>query len=201
MHASLAGDLNPVVNVSWEDAVEYCNWLSAQEGLTPVYETKFQRWQQVKPTPDGYRLPTEAEWVWAIRYQGRASATTFPWGWQNAAANEIAEISPENPQMPWCHPYCRAMTTASLLTAPVGTFTANALGIFDGGGNVAEWVQDYYSVPTPGKTEPVMNPQGPVSGSNRVIRGSSWMHSGIMELRLGYRDFGNGPPAWTLAFA
>ncbi len=78
-------------------------------------------------------------------------------------------------------------------TAPTGSFAANALGIFDGGGNVAEWVQDYYSVPTPGKTEPIIDPQGPVRGSNRVIRGSSWMDSGIMELRLGYRDFGNGP--------
>ena len=76
-------------------------------------------------------------------------------------------------------------------TAPVGSFAANALGIYDGGGNVAEWVQDYYSVPTPGKTEPVSDPGGPARGSNRVIRGSGWMHSGILELRLGYRAFGS----------
>ena len=46
-----AGDLNPVVNVTWEDAVDYCNWLSAQEGLTPAYEKVFERWQPIKPTP------------------------------------------------------------------------------------------------------------------------------------------------------
>ena len=76
-------------------------------------------------------------------------------------------------------------------SAPVGTFPANALGIYDGGGNVAEWAQDYYSVPTPGQTKPISDPQGPQRGANRVIRGSSWMHAGIMELRMGYRDFGN----------
>ncbi|RLA32547.1 MAG: hypothetical protein DRR11_07945 [Gammaproteobacteria bacterium] len=192
LHASLAGDLNPVVNVSWEDAVEYCNWLSAQEGLTPVYETKFQRWQQVKPTPDGYRLPTEAEWAWAIRYQGRATAMTFPWGGRMPPRRDSGNFAGKsaNALVPSILP---GYDDGFASTAPVGTFTANALGIFDGGGNVAEWVQDYYSVPTPGKTEPIMDPQGPVRGSNRVIRGSSWMDSGIMELRLGYRDFGNGP--------
>jgi formylglycine-generating enzyme required for sulfatase activity len=76
-------------------------------------------------------------------------------------------------------------------TAPAGTFPANALGIFDGGGNVAEWVQDYYSVPTPGRTEPVEDYRGAVRGSKRVIRGSSWMHAGVMQLRLGYRSFGD----------
>lgn len=80
-------------------------------------------------------------------------------------------------------------------TAPVGTFAPNALGIYDGGGNVAEWVQDYYSVPTPGQTDPVENPTGPARGANRVIRGSSWMHAGVQQLRFGYREFGqNGRP-------
>jgi formylglycine-generating enzyme required for sulfatase activity len=190
IHLSLAGDLNPVVNVTWEDAVDYCNWLSIQEGLTPAYEKVFERWQPVSPVPDGYRLPTEAEWVWAIRYQGRPTAAVFPWG---------ARMPPRTESGNYAGKSANALV-ASILpgwddgfasTAPVGTFAANSLGIYDGGGNVSEWVQDYYSVPTPGQSEPVSNPSGPARGSNRVIRGSSWMHSGVMELRLGYRAFGN----------
>jgi formylglycine-generating enzyme required for sulfatase activity len=190
LHVALAGDMNPVVNVSWEDAVDYCNWLSAQEGLTPAYEKKFERWQPVTPVPNGYRLPTEAEWEWAIRYQGRPVATTFPWGGRMPPRRDSGNYAGKsaNALVPSILP---GWDDGYASTAPVGTFPANALGIHDGGGNVSEWVQDYYSVPTPGRTDPIVDPKGPARGSNRVIRGSSWMHSGILELRLGYRDFGN----------
>lgn len=192
LHKSLAGDMNPVVNVSWEDAVDYCNWLSAQEGLTPAYEKKFERWQPISPVPNGYRLPSEAEWVWAIRYQGRPTAATFPWGGRMPPRRDSGNYAGKsaNALVPTILP---GWDDGYASTAPVGTFAANALGIYDGGGNVAEWVQDYYSVPTPGQSEPVNNPSGPVRGSSRVIRGSSWMHSGILELRLGYRASGSSP--------
>ena len=190
IHASLAGDLNPVVNVSWEDAVEYCNWLSAQEGLTPAYEQVFQRWQPVTPTPDGYRLPTEAEWVWAIRYQGRPTGQTFPWGDRMPPRRDSGNFADKSASslVPSILP---GYEDGYASTAPVGTFPPNALGIYDGGGNVAEWVQDYYAVPTPGMTEPLVDFTGPRRGQNRVIRGSSWRHAGVMQLRFGYRAFGN----------
>jgi len=197
-HIALNGDLNPVANVTWEDAIEYLNWLSAQEGLTPAYEKVFERWQPVRPTPNGYRLPTEAEWVWAIRYQGRPRATIFPWGdrmppraetgnWAGREARELVRtIIPG-----WDDGYAS--------TAPVGTFPPNSIGIYDGGGNVAEWVQDYYSVATPGQTTPVTDPQGPNRGTNHVIRGSSWGHAGIRELRYGFRNFGSNR-YWDVGF-
>jgi formylglycine-generating enzyme required for sulfatase activity len=190
LHVALAGDLNPVVNVSWDDAVAYCNWLSAQEGLTPAYEKKFERWISVTPTPNGYRLPTEAEWEWAFRYQGRPTPTTFPWGNRMPPRSESGNYAGKsaNALVPTILP---GWDDGFASTAPVGSFAANALGLYDGGGNVSEWVQDYYSVPTPGQTEPVKDPTGPQRGANRVIRGSSWRHSGILELRLGYRAFGN----------
>ncbi|MDX1405563.1 MAG: PEGA domain-containing protein [Woeseiaceae bacterium] len=190
IHVSLAGDLNPVVNVTWEDAVEYCNWLSTQEGLPLAYKKVFERWQPIEPTPDGYRLPTEAEWVWAIRYQGSANAQTFPWGRSMPPRRDSGNYADRsaNALVPSVLP---GYDDGYASTAPVGTFPPNALGIYDGGGNVAEWVQDYYHVPTPGQTEPVKDPRGPARGGNRVIRGSSWMHAGIMQLRMGYRDFGN----------
>ncbi len=190
IHASLAGNNNPVTNVSWADAVEYCNWLSLQEGLTPAYIKRFEKWEMVQPTPDGYRLPTEAEWVWAIRYQGRSQATVFPWGNRlppsrdsgNYADQAASELVPS---------ILPGFNDGFASTAPVGSFPANALGIYDGGGNVAEWVQDYYAVPTPGQTTAVEDPMGPNRAAHHVIRGSSWRHAGVTELRLSYREFGS----------
>ncbi|HSD68655.1 MAG TPA: SUMF1/EgtB/PvdO family nonheme iron enzyme, partial [Woeseiaceae bacterium] len=190
LHPSLAGDLNPVVNVSWNDAVEYCNWLSAEEGLTPAYIKKFEQWQPVSPTPNGYRLPTEAEWEWAIRYQARSTAMIFPWGDRLPPRRDSGNYADKSASqlVPSVLP---GYDDGYASTSPAGTFVANVLGIYDGGGNVAEWVQDYYSVPTPGQVNPVKDPTGPERGANRVIRGSSWRHAGVTELRYSYRDYGN----------
>ena len=190
LHPSLAGDLNPVVNVSWTDAVEYCNWLSAEEGLTPAYLKKFEQWQPVTPTPNGYRLPTEAEWEWAIRYQARSTATVFPWGDRMPPRRDSGNYADKSASqlVPSVLP---GYDDGYASTSPVGTFAANMLGIHDGGGNVAEWAQDYYSVPTPGQVNPANDPTGPERGANRVIRGSSWRHAGVTELRYSYRDYGN----------
>lgn len=192
VHPALSGDNNPVANVTWEEAVEYCNWLSAEEGLPLAYEKRFERWEPVTPVPNGYRLPTEAEWVLAIRYQGRSTDTVFPWGDRMPPTRDSGNYADEAAEgvLPTILPGYDDGFTA---TAPVGTFPPNALGIYDGGGNVAEWVQDYYSVPVPGQAAPVVDPMGPGRGTHHVIRGSSWRHAGILELRLAYRDFGTEP--------
>jgi formylglycine-generating enzyme required for sulfatase activity len=189
IHASLAGDRNPVANVSWADAVQYCNWLSAREGLTPVYKEEFGDWVAIHPFPDGYRLPTEAEWVWAIRYQGGQGARKFAWGkdWPprqpagNFAGKSAADLVPT---------IIPTYDDGFASTAEGGKFPANAIGIFDGAGNVAEWVNDFYTVPTPGITTPIVDPLGPDRGNSYVIRGSSWRHAGPTELRFAYRDYG-----------
>ena len=190
VHASLAADGNPVASVTFGQAAQYCNWLSKQEGLTPVYKEEFGKWVAILPFPDGYRLPTEAEWVWAVRYGGRQKATKFNWGdkWPppedsgNFADRSAADLVPS---------VLPGYDDGFASTAPVGNFKPNGFGILDGMGNVAEWVNDYYSVPTPGQTQPLKNPVGPEAGTNRVIRGSSWRHAGITELRLSYRDYGS----------
>jgi formylglycine-generating enzyme required for sulfatase activity len=191
-HVSLAADNNPVANVSWDDAVQYCNWLSQREGRTPVYRYQFGQWVAVYPLSDGYRLPTEAEWVLAVRYAGQPQPRKFPWGAQwpppkesgNYADRSAIELVPS---------ILPAYDDGYPSTTPVGTFQPNALGIYDGGGNVAEWVNDFYTVPTPGITTAIVDPTGPERGTSHVIRGSSWRHAGQSELRLSYRDFGSTP--------
>lgn len=190
IHPSMAGDNNPVANITWEDAVQYCNWLSSKEGLEPVYKEEFGQWVAIRPLPDGYRLPTEAEWAWAIRYQGSATASKFSWGAQwpvprdsgNFADRSAVDLVPS---------ILPSYDDGFASTAVVGKFPASAIGIYDGGGNVAEWVNDYYTVPTPGVTTVVIDPLGPERGNSFVIRGSSWRHASMTELRLSFRDYGS----------
>ena len=189
-HAALAGDNNPVASVTWNEAAEYCNFLSRREGLTPVYEEKFGQYEPIRPLPNGYRLPTEAEWAWALRYGGQSSAPKYAWGdpWPpRGDAGNYADRSAGEILTTILLNYDDGYTS----TAPVGSFRPNALGLYDHGGNVAEWVGDYYTVPTPGRTEPLVDPLGPETGTTHVIRGSSWRHAGMTELRLSYRDYGS----------
>ena len=192
VHPSLAADNNPIANVSWSDAVQYCNWLSKKEGRTPAYREEFGNWVSVYPLTDGYRLPTEAEWVWAIRYAERQLPMKFAWGKQWPPPKDSGNYADRSSRklVPSILP---AYDDGYASTAPVGTFKASPIGIYDGGGNVAEWVNDWYTVPTPGVTTPVVDPVGPQRGTSYVIRGSSWHQAGVSELRLSYRDYSAQP--------
>ena len=76
------------------------------------------------------------------------------------------------------------------VTAPVASFPANAKGLFDLGGNAAEWTNDFYDIILSEKNDVETDPLGPEYGDNHVIRGSSWANGTITELRLSYRDYG-----------
>ena len=190
VHATMAGDDNPVAGVSWGDAAEYSNWLSAIEGLTPAYEQKFGEWITIRPLTNGYRLPTEAEWVWAIRYEGSEGAQKFAWGPDMPPKDNSGNFADRSSRdlAPTIVP---RYDDGFAATAATGKFPASAIGIYDGSGNVAEWVNDLYTVPTPGITTPLVDPLGPENGKPHVIRGSSWRHAGETELRLTYRDYGS----------
>ena len=189
INPAMAGADNPVANVSWQEAVQYCNWLSTREGLMPAYEEKYGEWVSLRPLTNGYRLPTEAEWVWAIRYGESPKATRFAWGDEMPPKKNSGNFADESASgvVPTIIPH---YDDGFASTSPVGKFPPNRLGIYDGSGNVAEWVNDYYTVPTPGQTTPVVDPLGPGNGKTHVIRGSSWRQAGEMELRLSFRDYG-----------
>jgi formylglycine-generating enzyme required for sulfatase activity len=77
------------------------------------------------------------------------------------------------------------------VTAPPGKFKAGALGLYDLGGNVAEWCHDYYSIYPYESNKIYQDPAGPDQGRHHVVRGSSWKQAGIDALRLTYRDYSN----------
>ncbi len=186
---SLNGDDQPAVNVSWEEAVRYLNSLSLKDGLQPVYEEQTSGWAPVRPLRNGYRLPTEAEWEWAARFLGQEVGLLYPWG---------SEIPPPDLSGNYADVTAAGILPTTLVTyndgqpvtAPVGTYAANASGFFDLGGNVAEWMQDFYVGDLLETTVRVDDPLGPDAGGLYVVRGSSWRSATVTDLRVAQRGSG-----------
>ena len=88
-----------------------------------------------------------------------------------------------------CGGILRRYADGHVVSAPVASFSPNRKGLYDLGGNVAEWVHDVYSIPSANGSI-AEDPLGPQGGDNYVIRGAGWSHSRIAELRLSYRDYG-----------
>jgi formylglycine-generating enzyme required for sulfatase activity len=158
----------PVENVSWYDAVEYCNKLSIKEGLTSAYRGSGDNitcdWNA-----NGYRLPTEAEWEYAAKGGNKDLLTTTYSG-----SNSVDAVA-------W---YNR---NSGNTTQPVGTKAPNSLGIYDMSGNVCEWCWDLYGSYASGTQA---DPRGPgaVSRANRVYRGGSYYNSAA-GARSAYRNY------------
>ncbi|MCZ6853973.1 MAG: SUMF1/EgtB/PvdO family nonheme iron enzyme [Gammaproteobacteria bacterium] len=180
-------DNQPVVNISWEEAALYCNWVSNLEGRPNFYRTEFGKVIGFNPNATGYRLPTEAEWAWSVRQvKSSEGALRFPWGSNLPPPDRHGNYA----DLSAAHLVGRIIfgyNDNHIVAAPVGTFKANALGVFDLSGNVSEWVNDYYEIPGQDSTT---DPLGPKSADYRVIRGSSWMNGTITDLRMSFRDYG-----------
>ncbi len=193
-------DLNemdhPVVSVEWDDAAAYLNWLSEKDGLPPAYEKKDGKMVAIVPMTTGYRLPTEAEWAFIARYEGGNSVDgkplKYPWGDARFPLKKSGNYADSRAagSLPLT---IKGYTDGYSGTSPVGRFPANSVGIYDLGGNVSEWCHDYYDVYSGGQTRVLRNPTGSSMGKYHVVRGASWRHGSIMELRLSYRDYAEKP--------
>ena len=156
------GEDHPVVNVSWEDAVAFCEWLTGQERSAG----------RISATAK-YRLPTDHEWSCAVGVGAQEDAKATP------NSKQIGGVFPWGSQWP---PPVNAGNYGSSLrvdsyayTSPVGSFAANGSGIHDMGGNVWEWCEDWYDE----------------SQANRVVRGGSWNRYDELGLFSSYRFIGH----------
>jgi formylglycine-generating enzyme required for sulfatase activity len=145
---------NPVEQVTWANAVKFCNARSKEEGLAPCYDP--QTWE-CNFEASGYRLPTEAEWEYACR-----AGTTNQYYFGDRAEKLRS------------HAWFEANSLSK--PHPVSHFEPNAWGLYDMIGNVSEWCNDFYS-PKYYRTSPKENPRGPKDGEKRVLRGGAWSSS------------------------
>jgi len=174
-----SGEANhPVIHVSWNDAVAYCNWRSREAGLREVYQIAGS---EVKAdwSANGYRLPTEAEWEYAARSRGKA----YTYAWGNGSPNgNVADETAKKTYSNW--QVFEGFTDGYVHTSPVGKFSQGELGLYDMTGNVWEWCWDWYGAYSSGTQT---DPKGPGTGTNRVGRGGSW-GSNVRNCRVSYRN-------------
>jgi len=161
------GDNLPVESISWLQAIEYCNALSSDDGLTPAYEIDGAAvtWDRAN---GGWRLPTEAEWEWLCR---SGSTTTFAGG---ALEGLVCQHDQVLDSMGW---YCGSSFPDFPSTNEIQQKQANDLDLYDMHGNVWEWCWDWYGDYRLGDVDGngvVSDPLGASTGTQRVVRGGSW---------------------------
>ena len=163
----------PVINVSWNDAIAYCNWLSEKEKLPKAYDNNgnlLDKDGKVTTDPSkvvGYRLPTEAEWEYAARGGNKSK------GYKYAGSDNVGDVA-------WYDPNSGGMTQE------VGAKAPNELGIYDMSGNVWEWCSDIFrDYSSSAQTNPYNN-----SGSNRVLRGGCSRNLATF-VRVANRSYGS----------
>ena len=207
---------HPVVGVVWTGAAAYCNWLSAQKGLQPCYNTT--TWV-CDFTKNGYRLPTEAEWEYAAR-----GGQYDPY-WNYVFGNTIDHTRTNIPESgdpyegtdpathPWTTPvkfYDGQLKLKSQYNWPGSAASyqtgngANGFGLYDMQGNVWQFVNDWYDSNYYG-VSPYDNPKGPDAGSPgpdglpcRNLRGGNWYNGLVVNgVNDGHSRVSNRDPSWS----
>jgi formylglycine-generating enzyme len=144
-------DEHPVVCVSWNDTKAFCDWLAKKSGKD-------------------VRLPTEAEWERACR---GGTATRYHFGADEEDLAKYANVADASFRKATTKTWGIKADDGHAFTAPVASFTKNQYGLHDMHGNAWEWCSDWYGSDYYG-VSPKKDPQGPISGAARVLRGGSW---------------------------
>lgn len=204
----------PVDMVSWFDALVFCNLLSLREGLEPVYSilgsttpadwgavptsqahANYAAWKAVIAdwSADGYRLPTEAEWMWAdigaTQGEGTWEAGVFRDGWRKFYSGDLTPTyMPDNApgDYAWYADTSGSLGSghADYGTHEVGAKLPNELSLYDMSGNLSEWCWDIGAAYPSGYLD---NPSGASTGDYFIFRGGSWM-SDDMSLLAAHRS-------------
>ena len=211
---------HPVTVVSWRDCIVWCNAYTHKTNNAEsecVYRKSKTDTTVLKDATDtaacdsayadmskkGFRLPTEAEWEYAARWQGSDNTNAEKYGevWLtklNSASGAKADWNnaDETKAVAWCG------DNSDSKTHPVGEKRKNALGLHDMSGNVWEWCFDRYGAIEAGD---VTDPTGAASGVSRVSRGGSWVDS-AESCVVGWRNYGdpglsNGDLGFRLAMS
>ncbi len=169
-------DDHPVLNVTWNDANQMCQWLSQREGRK-------------------YRLPTEAEWEYACR---AGTQTRYHIGQDPELLVQVANTFDADSEKNWPQwkPYALVHKDGFAFTAPVGSFAPNAFGLYDMHGNAWEWCSDWHGDNYYAES-PLQDPKGPKDGEVRVRRGGSW-HTWSFYARSSFRNWNDASTRYTL---
>jgi len=145
---------DPVVCISWKDAMRYIVWKSGRDGVR-------------------YRLPSEAEWEYAARNRGQKVA--YPWS-ADSPADNIANASMRGDFMAWPWPFWKGYEDGYVYTSPFDAFPSSPIGLHGMAGNAAEWCFDAYDAEAYASGDLDVQPEGETTLA-RVVRGGSWLTS------------------------
>ncbi len=176
----------PIRNVSWEEAAAFCNWLSKKEGYKPFYLFKENGSYELNVNSTGYRLLTEAEWEYVARGSARK---IYPWGNEQEISEAVGNFADEslNGEVNF---YIKNYYDDYKERSPIDAFLPNEKGLHDLGGNLSEWVTDFYSEDLISSKEVLKNYLGPEFGNSHVVKGSNYLSSSYHELGYSFRNNG-----------
>ncbi|MCY3541395.1 MAG: SUMF1/EgtB/PvdO family nonheme iron enzyme [Gammaproteobacteria bacterium] len=178
----------PITDISWLEAVKFCNWLSKAEGLDPAYAIGSGASVNVDLGSNGYRLPTEAEWELITYYHFAEEKVVgpFTWGEGTKPPSQVGNLAGFETRSA-LRSYIEDYGDSHRELAPVGSYRRNFNGIHDLVGNAAEWVFDYFGSTYEGWDKPLIDPMGPSRGIDRIVKGANFQTTKLHEAAINFR--------------